>query len=89
MVPLLLQPPVLFDICFMFGAVAALVVRMVIAPLLPALDTCFSVIGIRCDSFAMRIIFPAALAFQGCAGGLLWMKERRSEGAMAIGAYRF
>jgi hypothetical protein len=73
----------------MFGAVAALVIRMVIAPLLPALDTCFSVIGIRCDSFMMRIIFPAALAFRGRACGLIWMKERRIEGVMAIGAYRF
>ena len=89
MVAMLLHPPVLFNICFMFGAVVALVVRMVIAPLLPAIDTCFSVIGIRCDSFTMRIIFPAALAFGGCAGGLFWMKERRIEGVMAIGAYRF
>jgi hypothetical protein len=78
----------LFDICLMFGAVAALVVRMVVAPLLPTLDTSFSVIGICFDSFTMRIIPPPVLAFEGCAGGLLWMKERRIEGVMAIGAYR-
>jgi len=34
---------------------------MVIAPLLPALETCLAVIGVRCDSLAVRIASPTAL----------------------------